>query len=183
MKIITLLLSLTLISCTTFEPRMIPESEIVSYDLGKLSKEEQQKARKQKAQKTADTILFGVKENISVMAVKTVPYKEIIGDEVVQDKWDVVAANASDDDKCVTIIWQLMDFKYISEFPTEFFLKKHEMKKVGTMIQVVWEIQGVKFVPESSGYIYWLGVRDPVEDAKKGDECTFNIDEDDVTER
>ena len=76
-----------------------------------------------------------------------------------------------------------MDFKFISEYASEFYVQKNSILPVGTMIQQVWEIQGVRFTPDGSGYVAGMLVRDPVENARQDEECLFIEKEEDIVER
>jgi len=179
MKLIfTFLVIVFVVGCS---PMYVQESDIVDYDGGNLSKKEMKEIRDDKGEPTADIVVLGEEDKVVIVALKKTPYKPIKDEEVVQDRWLINATNTNDRDVCVGIYWKLMDFKFISDYPTEFFLHKKESKAIGVMIQQVWELQGVKFTPEGSGYIYWMGVRDPVEDAKKGDECVHIEDEENIT--
>lgn len=123
-------------------------------------------------------------KGIVITAEKMNPILTIHNDyEVVQDKWNITAHNMTDKDVCVTLHWKLMDYRLISEQPSEFHVLHDSLLKVGTMVQQVWEIQGVRFTPEGSGYVAGMLIREPVEDALQGDECTFYELEEDIVER
>lgn len=92
---------------------------------------------------------------------------------VRQARWTIKVLNTDNKNKCLTLEFRLLDFTYISDHPSEFFVPANSAKIAGTMLQKVWRIDGVEFVPPSSGYVSNIRVRNPVENAKRGSECDF----------
>jgi hypothetical protein len=133
---------------------------------------------------TSGMVMLGDYGGVFVTAIKNTPIITFDKDyELKQDKWDIMITNGQEKDQCVAIYWKLMDFKFITEHENPFYIKGEDMIHLGDMIQQVWEIQGVKFTLDPSGYIHWMGVRDPVKDAIKGEECLFILEEEDIIER
>lgn len=160
-------------------------TNVVDYDGSNISDEDKQRMMDEGGIRyTEDFVELVEEDGISITAEKTSPTITFHNDyEVVQDKWDIAAHNLSDDDVCVTLHWKLMDFRFISNYPSEFLVEKETSLSVGTMIQQVWEIQGVRFTPDGSGYVHKMLLREPNEDVKPGDECQFIEDEDDIVTR
>lgn len=96
---------------------------------------------------------------------------------VRQARWTIKVLNETTVDRCVTLEFRLLDFTYISDHPSEFFVPASSAKIAGTMNQKVWRIDGVEFVPPSSGYVKNMRVRNPVEGADRGSECDFAKEE------
>lgn len=157
-------------------------TQVVDYDGENISEDEKQRMMDEGGiQYTEGIVELSEEDDVVIMAEKSSPTVTIHHDyEVVQDKWDITAHNLSDDNVCVTLHWKLMDFKFISDYASEFYVKENSILHVGTMIQQVWEIQGVRFTPDGSGYIAGMLVREPVEDADTGDECLFIEKEEDI---
>lgn len=101
--------------------------------------------------------------------------------DVERQRWNVFVTNTSHSDQCVGILWRLLDFKFITEHPTTTLVEENSMLHLGTMLGRVWEIDGVSFAPPPSGYVQAMQVRDPIKDAKAGDECLFLASEDEIT--
>lgn len=158
---------------------------IRDYDGENISQEEKQQLMDEGGIQYTESIIELISDNgITIIATKTTPTLTVYHDyEVVQDNWDITALNTTTDSECVTLLWKLMDFKFVSEYPSEFLVRHSSSLHIGTMIQQVWEIQGVKFTPDSSGYVAGMLVREPIPNAAIGDECTFIELERDIVER
>lgn len=126
-----------------------------------------------------------------VMAAKTKGVSvEVIRDKVFFDheddadrqQWSVFVYNSNRKDKCVGVIWRLMDFKFISEYPTTTIVEGRRTLLLGTMIGKTMIIDGVTVAPPPSGYVYKMQVLPPDRDAEQGFECMFLPDEDDVVQ-
>jgi len=179
MQLSVILFGLLILSgCTT-------TTKVVDYDGENISKEEQQRMMDEGGiQYIEGTVELIEEDNVVIIAEKKNPITTIHNDyEVIQDKWTITAHNLSDKNVCVTLHWKLMDFKFISEYASEFYVQKNSILPVGTMIQQVWEIQGVRFTPDGSGYVAGMLVRDPVENARQDEECLFIEKEEDIVER
>ena len=98
-----------------------------------------------------------------------------------QQRWAVYMTNVSPHDRCVGVSWHLMDFEYVTEEPHLIFSEAESMSRIGEMLQVVWEIDGVKFAPEASGYVYDLIIVNPNQNARdEAEKCLFLVNEDDI---
>jgi hypothetical protein len=127
---------------------------------------------------TEDNVTLKRYNKVSVVAIKVSPKVTFENDqEIVQDKWDIFVLNNHYESKCVKVLFTLLDFKFISDHPMPFYINGESQLKLGTMTQIVWEINGVKFTPDGSGYVNSLEVEYPVKDALKGDECIYIIPE------
>lgn len=94
-----------------------------------------------------------------------------------QARWTIKVMNSKPIGQCLTVQFRLLDFVYVSDHPSEFYIPPNSAMIAGTMKQKVWEIDGVQFVPPSSGYVKEMRVRDPVIDAERGSECDFATEE------
>lgn len=157
-------------------------TQVKDYDGENVTEEDKQRMMDDGGiQYTEGVVELIEEDNVIIMAEKKDPIITFHHDyDVVQDKWTITAHNLSDDNVCVTLHWKLLDFKFVSEYASEFYVKENSILNVGTMIQQVWEIQGVRFTPDGSGYVAGMLVRDPVEGAVKGDECLFIEKEEDI---
>lgn len=97
----------------------------------------------------------------------------IIEDDVEREVWIVTATNNNTKDKCVTLIWKLLDFQYQTSETSEFLLEAHYSKEIGVMVQQTMTIAGVEFAPPASGFVKAMRVRKTIEDAKEGEECLY----------
>lgn len=100
---------------------------------------------------------------------------------VEQEVWSITAQNTNTEGKCISMRWKLLDFEYISNEPTAFYLKARETREIGTMMQTIWNLDGVRFAPPASGFIEMFKVNTPLADAEVGKECV-NIVEDGTTD-
>jgi len=157
-------------------------SKVVDWDGDNIPIEEQHRMMNQSSvEYTEDIVTLATENHVAIIASRTNPTLTFQNDyEIKQDNWSVDAHNISDKDQCVAIQWKLMDFKFVSEHPTLFYVPKRGIAHVGIMTQMVWEMQGVRFVPDSSGFIWAMGTRDTVPNAAEGDECTFLLEEEDL---
>lgn len=176
MNTIKLLITLSLINITGCA------SQVVDWDGDNIPLEEQRRIMdKSSVEYSEDVVTLATETGVAIIASKDSPTIQFQNDyEVKQDNWSIDAHNFTDKDQCVALQWKLMDFKYVSDHPTLFYVPKQSITRAGTMTQMVWEMDGVKFVPDSSGFIWAMGTREPVKNAKKGDECTFNLEETDL---
>lgn len=153
---------------------------IVDYD-GEFSDVEQRQALEDGGViYTEDIVNLADEEDIVIVASKSDTITFESDYEVKQDTWDIDAHNMGSKNQCVTLVWRLMDFKFVSDHPDEFYSPANSIVRVGTMTQMVWEIDGVKFAPDGSGYLYGMRVREPVKDAATGDECLHLIKDEDL---
>lgn len=133
------------------------------------------------AQPTPDHVVVVNKDGILIDVQKmNSMYDEQVQAELQQ--WAVFAMNDSNADKCVGVVWRLMDFRFITNYTTDFLLKAQEMKFLGKMQQTTMTIDGVKVAPPPSGYVHAMRVIEPREDAIEGEECMFIVDEKDIIE-
>ena len=157
-------------------------TQVVDWDGDEIPIEEQHRIMQQESVKYTDEVVTLATENdISIVATKQGPILTFEKDYTIkQDNWSIDAHNFSDVPQCVALQWKLMDFKFVSDHPTLFYVPGKSIVHVGTMTQMVWEIDGVKFVPESSGFIWAMATRSPAENAEKGEECVFLQKEEDL---
>jgi len=171
------LIALFLNGCTTV--RVLEENEITVVDPEKM---DQEVYGKLKYEPTPDRVVVGDEDGIIIEVVK----REIITDEnagnMKLQTWNAVATNTTPNDKCVTPMWRLMDFEYISDGPSEQLVRGHDIKTIGVMQQRTWIIDGVVVAPPPSGYLADMRVRGTVEGAKQGEECMHITNEDDIEE-
>jgi len=172
--LIALSLSLLLTGCGM--------TKVVDWDGENIPLEEQRRIMaNESVQYTEDVVTLATENDIGIIASKEGPTLTFEHDyEIEQDNWSIDAHNFGDVAQCVALQWKLMDFKFVSDHPTLFYSPGKSIVHVGTMTQMVWEIDGVKVVPESSGFLWFMITRDPVEDAQTGDECTFILEEKDM---
>lgn len=112
--------------------------------------------------KTAD------KDDVYIVVEKSMPITE---HDYSRDVWHVFAENKNAQPKCVYVVWRLLDFEYISDEPAEFFITGKTRRPVGTMLQHVYTIDGVRFTAPASGYVHAMTVREPNKKARRGEEC------------
>lgn len=179
MKLIYLLPIILLAGCASGplleDWESLGEDDIINIDVEKYEQARVQDIKNNSSVKfTDEDVIVGDVDDVVVRAVKTIPFHvATIKTDVTQEAWDIIATNENDDDKCITIYWKLMDFKFVSFYPSEFLVPGDSTGTIGMMIQQVWEMEGVKFAPDASGYIQWMGVRDTVPDAVEGEECLY----------
>lgn len=161
-------------------PTMIKESDIVTID-----PESADTVRNGPVtyEPTPDNVIVGESNNISIEVQKRTVVKDEQADGITLQVWDVIATNNNDNDKCVTPMWRLMDFEYISNGPSEQFVQRSSMVKIGEMQQRVWIINGVPVAPPPSGYLTNMRVRDTIAGARVGEECTHIVNEKDIEEQ
>lgn len=166
-------------STTSKKPsdRIVPESEVVEVDPDKVDHAIHGPMR---YEPTPDHVVVGQDSGIIIEVQK----REVVKDEqlgnIQLQRWDVTATNTLARDRCVTPMWRLMDFEYMSNGPSEQFVPGHSMVIMGEMQQRAWIIDGVPVAPPPSGYLADLRIRDPVPGAKQGDECSHIADEADI---
>ena len=177
MKILTALLILSLLILSG-----CGMTTVTDWDGDNVPLEEQRRIMaKQSVQYTEDIVTLATESEIGIVATKEGQTLTFENDyEIKQDNWSIDAHNFSDIPQCVAIQWKLMDFQFISDHPTLFYVPGKSITHVGTMTQLVWEIDGIKVVPESSGFIWAMVTREPAENALKGEECTFYEKEEDL---
>lgn len=170
MRQFTLLLILLLGGCAT-------GPKIVDIDPIEL---ERQRLKEQVEQEipTPDHVVVADGKSILVEVDKAEPIIE--DNDVEREVWVVSATNNAPKDKCVTIIWKLLDFQYQT---SEFLLEAHYSKEIGVMVQQTMTIDGVKFAPPASGFVKAMRVRKTIEDAKEGEECLYLTQEKKIKER
>lgn len=125
------------------------------------------------------------KKGIMIFAEKNEKTFQTNDPGVRQARWAIKVLNDNNIGRCIAIEFRLLDFIYVSDHPSEFFVPANSAMIAGTMKQKVWTIGGVQFVPPSSGYVRKMNIRDPVIDANIGEECDFAIEdavEDDDTD-
>jgi hypothetical protein len=130
-------------------------------------------------QPTPDHVMVGMKNGITVDVDKK-GVEHDSQNRVELQIWEVTATNFNDTPKCVTLMWQLMDFEYISFGPSEQYIKALTANKLGEMRQQYWVIDGARVAFPPSGYLSNMRVRDPVAGAKIGEECMHLTPEEDI---
>lgn len=138
---------------------------------------------KLKYQPTPGQVVVGEKDRVRIEVIKRGLFKDEQADGLELQRWDAIAVNQSSKPKCVTPLWRLMDFEYISDGPSERLVRPHSSTYLGEMRQRTWIIDGVTVAPPPSGYLADLRIRGTVKDAKPGEECIHLADEDDVKEQ
>lgn len=97
-----------------------------------------------------------------------------------RQRWNVFITNTNRKDKCVGVLWRLLDFQFISDYPTTLLVHHKTVLLLGTMIGEIMIIDGVAVAPPPSGYVHAMQVKKPDFEQKEGDECLFLPDEDDI---
>lgn len=163
--------------CASKQP--VPDHKVVDIDPLELERKMLGEQAGADGEPTPPHVVVGEKDGvkIEVHKRKTENSEQYL---VKLQTWDVTAINYNHRDKCVTPQWKLMDFKYITDGPSEQFIKAHSMKKMGEMQQRAWIIDGVEVAVPPSGYLYDMRVRDAIADAKPGEECMFLVPEEDI---
>jgi len=127
--------------------------------------------------------------------IKAADYKDVIvgvsrlssfRDEHYQaeiQEWEVHVTNNNQVAKCVGVVWRLMDFKFITEYPTTMMVPSRTKMLLGTMLGEYMEIDGVLVAPAPSGYVHKIQVLQPNWDADEGFECMYLAEEEDVDEQ
>ena len=95
-------------------------------------------------------------------------------------EWEVMVTNTNERTKCVGIIWRLMDFQFITEYPTTMIVPGETKILLGTMLGDTMIIDGVTVWPSPSGYVEKIQVLQPDWDADEGFECMFLPEEDEI---
>ena len=97
--------------------------------------------------------------------------------EVELQNWAVIATNNNRRDICLSIAWRLMDFQFISDYPTTLLMFQKSKLRIGTMVGKTMNIDGVIVALSPSGYVHQLEIRDPDWSTNPGFECFF-LDDD-----
>ena len=165
--------------CST-SPRIVDEKHVVTIDPESL---DYALHGEMKYEPTPDHVVVGERDGVIIEVFK----REMIEDELADNQtlqiWDAVATNTNSTPKCVTPLWRLMDFEYISNGPSEQLVGASSMVRLGEMQQRTWIIDKVPVAPPPSGYLADLRIRNPAQDAKPGDECTFITPEHNIKEQ
>ena len=130
---------------------------------------------------TPDQVIVAELKGVIVEVVKDDLFWDA-EDETELQQWSVFVSNNNKKDKCVGVIWRLMDFQFISEYPTTTIVRGRRTLLLGTMVGKTMIVDGVTVAPPPSGYVYKMQVLAPDEDAEEGFECMFLPDEDDVVQ-
>lgn len=126
---------------------------------------------------TPPFMMIASKRGTEIYAVKQNRTFQTNDPGVRQARWKIMIENHRPYGRCVAVRFRLLDFDYISNHPQDFHVPPHGAVLAGVMQQKVWEINGVKFVPPSSGYVTALRLQDPVIDADPGEECDFAVED------
>lgn len=146
-------------------------SRVVDVDVEKLEAQRLKKTGEiLKEERTPEHVVVASKNNIRVEVDKTKPTRE---EKVDLETWNVNVHNNNTDNKCVSISWKLMDFRFMSYETTEFFIAGNSSKKIGQMIQETWILDGVKIAPPGSGFVNSIRVRGTIPNAKPGEQCMY----------
>lgn len=175
MKYIIIITILGILGGCGSAPRIIDESEIYIYD-----PEQDQYNKMREAdlpENSPPEITVGSKNNISIEVNKGTPFYD---DEIrrYRDRWIVAALNLNDTGKCITPRWKLMDFNYITNQPSEFYIGPKRMIIVGEMVQNIWVLDGVPISLPASGYLDNMLVRNP--NTSGEEKCGFIVPEEDI---
>jgi hypothetical protein len=173
---------LVLGGCSTTKPisdsRIVPESKVVVVDPDKLDREIY---GDKLPEPTPDHVMVGTKDGVIIDVDKKGTEHDPQHDIELQ-VWKVTATNMNHDPKCVTLMWQLMDFEYISFGPSEQLVRGEASHIMGEMKQQFWIIEGAKVTFPPSGFLSNMRVRNPVAGAKIGEECMHLTPEEDIKE-
>lgn len=161
-------------------PGIVKEKDVVIVDPEKF---DQHIHGNIKYEPTPDHVVVGEKDGVIIEVHKREVIKDELADDIQLQVWDAAVTNLSQTDKCVTPLWRLMDFEYISDGPSERLVKSNQMVHLGQMQQKTWVLDGVVVAPPPSGYLADLRVRGTVPNAKPGEECIHLVDEDKVEEQ
>ncbi len=127
---------------------------------------------------TPDTVFAGKENNVFVSMYKDKP-EDYKGMKL--QIWQATIVNHSDHPICALVHWKLMDFEMFSDYPDfTYLVSQQQILHFAEMRQQIWNIDGTEFALPPSGYIDQLIVKEPIKDAKKGTECSFednNIEE------
>lgn len=146
-------------------------ARVIDVDVEKLEAERLKKSSEVlKEERTPDHVVVAHKDDIRIEVDKTVPTRE---EKIDLETWNVNVYNNNSDNKCVSISWKLMDFRFMSYETTEFFVAANSTKKIGQMIQETWIIDNVKIAPPGSGFVHNVRVRGTIPNAKPGEQCMY----------
>lgn len=88
--------------------------------------------------------------------------------------WKAVLTNDSEEDKCVAVLWKLMDFQLVTHYPEFLYLTPHQqILDYAELKQQIWNMDGTKFALPPSGYIQQMVIKEPNIKNKLGEECVF----------
>jgi hypothetical protein len=130
---------------------------------------------------TPDQVVVAEAKGVMVEVIKDEMFWDA-EDDAERQQWSVFVYNRNKTDKCVGIIWRLMDFQFISEYPTTTIVLAREVLMLGTMVGKTMVIDGVTVAPPPSGYVYKMQVLAPDTEAEEGFECMFLPDDDEVVQ-
>lgn len=123
---------------------------------------------------TSDTVVAGTLDNVIVTLYKS---NTETRDNLSLQVWSASIFNHNNSAVCVAVIWKLMDFDLITDYPDFVFIEKNSsIFRYATMRQTIWDLSGTKFALPPSGYIKNMIVKTPSKNAKNGEECIFNED-------
>lgn len=119
---------------------------------------------------TATTVAVGEMKNVTVFVEKAPPLTE--NELIERQVWHTYVANGNNQAKCVMLVWKLMDFEYASNEAARFYVPANSQRFVGSMVQKVWDLNGLRFTVPASGLLYRLFVTDPKNHVQKNkDPC------------
>jgi len=173
-RALIILFAVVMSGCSSMSPRIIdydPENDVMIDENGDAVQYEP----------TPDHVIVAEAKGVVVEVIKEDPFWDM-EDEAERQQWSVIVSNNNRKDKCVGVIWRLLDFQFISEYPTTTIVRARSALLLGTMIGKTMIIDGVTVAPPPSGYVYKMQVRKPDLDAEEGFECMFLPDEDDVVQ-
>lgn len=97
--------------------------------------------------------------------------------------WNVYVTNTNSRAQCVGVVWRLLDFQFITEYPTTLLVPAETRMLLGEMLGETMVLDGVLVAPPPSGYVHGMQVVGPDWQADEGFECQFLAEEDEVEEQ
>lgn len=133
-------------------------------------------------QPTEDWIIAAEEDNVSVEVIKSDSFYDE-QHEVDLQRWIVLVTNRNKVEKCVGVLWRLLDFQFISEHPTTVLIPEETVMQLGTMQGQIMMIDGVAVAPPPSGYVHEMQVLKPDYEAPQGEECLFLDEEENILDQ
>lgn len=127
---------------------------------------------------TPDYVVAGSEDHVLVTLFKDVP-ENYRGMQL--QTWQASVFNHNDYPVCVLVQWKLMDFEMFSDY-SDFTLipANQQLLHFATMKQQIWNLDGTEFALPPSGYIHSLVVKEPNKNVKRGQECVFESEVEEI---
>jgi hypothetical protein len=128
---------------------------------------------------TPEHVLAADEDGVRVSIHKGVT--EIIYRGMPLQEWYAVLVNDNDYPVCVQTQWKLMDFELVTDYPEAILVQANtSIPNYAKLKQTIWNIDGTEFALPPSGYVQSLGVREPKQGGKAGEECMFYDEMEDI---